>query len=191
MVLESAARHAEAGQLTEAAVILRLGAGPRWYHRGSQRDANLLNTLGSGFLDAKQLDDAELALGLGVAAVEALSDYDRATAYNNYAYVLSLQKQRLDSATTLVDRAIRLGGAVPEYLDTKAWVEYQAGRCPAAVTPIDSALASSEDDAEIGAHYITIHCSCGSREKTAVLLRQWKGAVPSEMHEASANFCGR
>ena len=191
MVLESAARHAEAGQLKEAAEILRLGVGPRWYHRGSQRDANLLNTLGNSFLEAEQLDEAGLAYGLEVAAVEALGDYDRATAYNNYAYLLSLKKQQLDSAATLVTRAIELGGADPELLDTKAWVEYQAGRCGAAVTPIDSALASAEDDAEIAAHYITIHCSCGDRQKPADLLGRWKGSVPPEMREASATFCHR
>jgi WD40 repeat protein len=191
MLVEAAARHANADQLAEAGEILRLGATSRWYRRGSQRDANLLNQLGSRFLTENRLDDAALAYGFDVAAVEGLGDYDRSSAYNNFAYVLALKKERLDSAATLVSLAIRIGGPLPEYLDTQAWVAYQAGRCAAAVAPIDSALAASRSDAEIAGHYVTIHCTCGDQAKAKAVVRGWKRPVPKELTQASVTFCRR
>jgi WD40 repeat protein len=189
MVTEAAWRRAVAGDPAGAGAILRMGAGPRWYRGGSQRDANLLSQLGSGFLDDGRLDDAELAYGLGVAASEGLGDYDRASGYNNFAYILALKKELLDSAGVLVDSAIAIGGADPAYLDTKAWVAYQAGRCAAAVEPIEAALNAEPEDPEIAGHFVTVQCTCGDARKARTILRKWRRPVPKELTRASDASC--
>ena len=59
---------------------------------------------------------------------------------NNYAYYLSLRKERLDDALQMAGKAIRLVPNNANLLDTYAWVLYQQGKYADARTALELAL---------------------------------------------------
>lgn len=68
------------------------------------------------------------------------NDSDNALVLNNYAYYLSLRKERLDEAKTMAQHAVELSPNNAVYLDTYAWVLYQRGEYEAAETEMSKAI---------------------------------------------------
>lgn len=148
--------------------------------------------LGTALLGENRIPDAELALGEAVALADSLTEFQRAVAYNNLAYLYSLGGVRLDSAATLVAKALTLAGPLTSFLDTQAWVAYRAGRCDAALAPIAQARlqAGAGADSEIDAHYVTIQCTCGDPAAARAAAATW-APMPEDVRRAVAGCDAR
>ncbi len=85
--------------------------------------------------------DAALALNI-----------DNAYALNNYAYFLSLRKERLDKADSMSLRSIELEPGNPSYQDTYGWILYQKKEYKKAKEYIEKALQMSPNNAEVIEH---------------------------------------
>ena len=65
---------------------------------------------------------------------------DNALVLNNYAYYLSLRKERLDQAKEMALHAVELEPNNAVYLDTYAWVLYEKGEYQAAEAQMSKAI---------------------------------------------------
>ena len=65
---------------------------------------------------------------------------DNTLVLNNYAYYLSLRKERLDEAKTMALHAVELDPLNAIYLDTYAWVLYEKGEYQAAEAQMSKAI---------------------------------------------------
>lgn len=73
---------------------------------------------------------------------------------NNYAYYLSIRKEKLEKAAKLSARTIELQPGSVSYMDTYAWILYQQGKYVDAKTWLDKALSKGGDNrAAILEHY--------------------------------------
>ncbi|MBK9291823.1 MAG: tetratricopeptide repeat protein [Bacteroidetes bacterium] len=97
-----------------------------------------------------------------------------ATVLNNYAYYLSLRKQKLDKAKEMSARSLELQPDNASFLDTYAWVLYQLGQYEQALEYILKALKASEKpNATLLEHHGDILYKLGRREEA---WKQWKEA---------------
>jgi len=78
----------------------------------------------------------ELALAL---------DPDNAGALNNYAYMLSLRRERLQEALEMATRAVTLSPGTSAFEDTKGWVFFKLGDYNNAKIWIEKAINSAEE----------------------------------------------
>lgn len=93
---------------------------------------------------------------------------DNALVLNNYAYYLSLRKERLDEAKTMAQHAVELEPENEIYLDTYAWVLYQNGEYAAAETQMSKAIKLlKQPDKTYYEHYAAILEKVGKTEKAA------------------------
>ena len=84
-------------------------------------------------------------------------DPDNALVLNNYAYYLSLRKERLDEAKTMATHAVELDPDNAVYLDTYAWVLYQKGEYQAAAVQMSKAIKQlKQPDKTYYQHYADI-----------------------------------
>jgi len=76
------------------------------------------------------------------AAYEKALTFDASNTYvmNNYAYYLSLRKEKLDRALELSTRSNELTPNSSSFIDTKAWIYYQRAEYDQAAIWIDKAL---------------------------------------------------
>ncbi len=73
---------------------------------------------------------------------------------NNYAYYLSIRKEKLEKAAKLSARTIELQPGSVSYMDAYAWILYQQGKYADAKTWLDKALPKGGDNrAAILEHY--------------------------------------
>ena len=107
-------------------------------------------------------------------AEKSFEAYDRvlrvepnnALVLNNYAYYLSLRKERLDEAKTMAQHAVELEPDNEIYLDTYAWVLYQKGEYAAAETQMSKAVKLlKQPDKTYYEHYADILEKVGKTEK--------------------------
>jgi len=88
------------------------------------------------------------------SAYDAALALNNANAYalNNYAYFLSLRKERLDKADSMSLRSIELEPGNPSYQDTYGWILYQKKEYKKAKEYIEKALQMSPNNAEVIEH---------------------------------------
>lgn len=67
-------------------------------------------------------------------------DPDNALVLNNFAYYLSLRKERLDEAKAMAQHAVELEPESAIYLDSYAWVLYELGEYQAAEKQMEKAI---------------------------------------------------
>ncbi len=101
-----------------------------------------------------------------------LQDSDNPLILNNYAYMLSMQKFRLEDALDMVEKALKVEPDNPTYLDTRGWVHYQMGNYDRALQDILKASQSVEENAEIYEHLGYIHEARGDNEKAKEIWRK-------------------
>jgi tetratricopeptide (TPR) repeat protein len=92
---------------------------------------------------------------------------------NNYAYYLSLRKARLEKAAEMSALSNTIQPNNPVYEDTYAWVMFQKGNFPDALTWIEKARASGAGGGEFLEHYGDILYRNG---KINEALQAWKQA---------------
>lgn len=109
-------------------------------------------------------------------------DPSNATVLNNYAYNLSLRRERLDDAEFMAAEANRLEPGVSAYQDTMGWVLYQKGRYQEAADWIGKALQSAEEPSgTVLEHYGDVLYKLNQPQEA---LRYWQKA--EEAGEASS-----
>lgn len=81
-------------------------------------------------------------------------DPDNAYTLNNYAYYLSLRKDKLELAKKMSRKSLELDKENPSFLDTYAWINFELGLYTDAKYYQEQAIAKSKDDmATIYEHY--------------------------------------
>lgn len=105
-------------------------------------------------------------------------DPDNIYVMNNYAYYLSLRKQKLDKAYTMSKKVVERKPGEATYLDTHGWVLYQQGKYKEALKVLEKALKNGGmKSAEILEHYGD--CMYKTDEKDEA-LKYWKQALQKD-----------
>lgn len=103
-----------------------------------------------------------------------LLDPNDASMMNNYAYYLSLRKEKLERAERLSGRTLEIQPNSISYIDTYAWILYQQGKYKEAKEWLDKAFAKGADSrAAILEHYGDVMYKLND---TAKALEYWKKA---------------
>jgi uncharacterized protein (TIGR03790 family) len=135
---------------------------------------------------APQMASAQLQLAMLLdqagqldAAIEryrqvAVLDPTNATAFNNLAYRLAVDRKMPKEALPFAQQAVKLRPQDPTILDTLAWVQYLLGDHGQAVKTMAAALKADPNSAEIRLHAATIYAANGAR---AVAEDQLKEAL--------------
>lgn len=125
------------------------------------------------------------ALHRGGERREAYACYDSALVYNpsnviclnNYAYFLSLSKERLDEARRMSEKVMKLEPDNPTYIDTYAWILFVQKDYKDACTYMEKAMGLLKDTAGEGSlfeHAGDIYWHLGEKDKA---LQFWRKAL--------------
>lgn len=103
-----------------------------------------------------------------------LLDPKNAYALNNYAYFLSLRKEKLDKADSMSYLSLQIEPNSASYLDTYGWILYQKKEFQKAKNYIEQSLTISPNSGEVLEHYGDILYQLG--EKTEA-IKYWNKAL--------------
>jgi tetratricopeptide (TPR) repeat protein len=107
-------------------------------------------------------------------------DPNNSLVLNNYAYYLSLRKERLDKAEEMAKKAVALDPDNYNNLDTYSWVLFQKGKYEEALRMQKKALdQGGYDSGVVLEHYGDILFKMGEKEKA---LQYWKMATTHDDH---------
>jgi tetratricopeptide (TPR) repeat protein len=101
-------------------------------------------------------------------------DQNNAYTLNNFAYYLSLRKDRLEYAKTMSKKSLEIEGENSSFLDTYAWINFQLGNLEEAKYYQEKALKSEKEDmSTIFEHYGDILIKLNDVENA---LKYWNKA---------------
>jgi len=104
-------------------------------------------------------------------------DPNNAYTLNNFAYYLSLRKDKLDYAKVMSKKSLDIDKNNPSFLDTYAWINFQLGNFEEAKFYQEKALTNGNDDmATIYEHYGDILIKLNDSENA---LKYWNKAKES------------
>ncbi len=98
---------------------------------------------------------------------------DDASVLNNYAYFLSLRKEKLEKAEKFSRRSNELSPNNRSYIDTYGWILYQLGKYSEAEAWLSRAAKMGAKSAVLIEHYGDVLYKLG---KTEEALTNWKEA---------------
>ncbi|MFP4663481.1 MAG: tetratricopeptide repeat protein [Bacteroidales bacterium] len=102
-------------------------------------------------------------------------DPDNVFVLNNYAYYLSLRKEKLEKAKSMGKKLIKQVPTNPSYLDTYAWVLYELGEYEEALEKLREAYElGGKERAVIVEHYGDALYKNGETEEA---VKKWKEAL--------------
>ncbi|MDW7694197.1 tetratricopeptide repeat protein [Flammeovirgaceae bacterium SG7u.111] len=109
-------------------------------------------------------------------AYEAVLKEDPNNVYvlNNYAYFLSLRKEKMDKAKSMGEKLVQLEPNNPTYLDTFGWVLYVMEEYGEAQKYLKKAVENSPDNGTIIEHYADALYRTGDKDNA---LKYWKQAL--------------
>ncbi|MBL8798796.1 MAG: tetratricopeptide repeat protein [Planctomycetia bacterium] len=104
-------------------------------------------------------------------------------ALNNLAYLLALQNQKTEEALALLDRALAVGGPMPELIDTRALIRLRSGQPQQAISDLEEAVADAPG-ASLCYHLAQAHQLANNPTAAAAALRRAKslGLQPDRLH---------
>jgi tetratricopeptide (TPR) repeat protein len=170
-VYERARRFKEAEEAAHAAEILP----------GHPRDNEMVwFLLGAIYERQKFYDRAEEEFK------KALSVNPKSAAVlNYYGYMLGDLGQRLDEASSLVQRALREEPFNGAYLDSLGWIYYKQNKLDDAESTLRKALERDAHDPTIHSHLGDVYARLGRTEKATAewekSLSEWRRSLPSEV----------
>jgi len=98
-----------------------------------------------------------------------------ATALNNYAYYLSLRKERLEDAARMSKKSLELQPGSTSFLDTYGWIFYQQGNYKEALIYIQKAIdADGQSDGTLYEHLGDVYFKLDDTKKA---LESWQKSV--------------
>ncbi len=90
---------------------------------------------------------------------------------NNYAYYLSLRKDKLELAAQMSKRSLELQPGSQSFLDTYGWILFQQGKYPEALKYIQQAVNAGEADAVLLEHLGDVYFKLNQVDEA---LKYWK-----------------
>ena len=170
-VYERAHRYKEAEEAAHAAEILP----------GPPRDNEMVwFLLGAIYEREKQYDRAEEEFKKSLAV-----NPKNGQVLNYYGYMLGDLGQRLDEASSLVNRALQEEPFNGAYLDSLGWIYYKQNKLNDAEATLRRALERDSHDPTIHSHLGDVYAKLGHTEKAAAewekSLNEWRRSLPADM----------
>jgi len=129
----------------------------------------LLSSLGDSYYFNEQHEESDDAYDKAL-----LLDPNNVYVLNNYSYFLSLRKLNLDRAKSMSKKCVELEPTSPTYLDTYAWVLFQAGESEEAKKALELAMNfGGAENGEILSHYGDVLNSLGDFQGA---IKYWEKA---------------
>ena len=122
-------------------------------------------------IDAKALYERVIKQGPQAAGSTNIN-YLIATSYNNLAWLLALKDNQGKNALMDVDNAIKLGGPLPNYLDTRGVVYLGLKQTQDAINDLEKAVEADPSPAKLF-HLAQAYLQANNKEKAR---RYWKDA---------------
>lgn len=104
-------------------------------------------------------------------------DAENTFALNNYAYFLSLRKDKLERAAEMSKVTITKEPDNPTYLDTYGWILYQQGKYTEALPYLEKAVGLIKESAEVNEHYGDLQYRLGNIKQALVY---WNKALEQD-----------
>lgn len=111
-------------------------------------------------------------------------DPNNALALNNYAYYLSVRKEKLDKAAEMSKKSLAIDPNNASFLDTYGWILYIQGKYTEAETYIKKALEQEKASAEVQEHYGDVLYKLNRVEEA---VEYWKKAKASGSDSPNLN----
>jgi tetratricopeptide (TPR) repeat protein len=133
--------------------------------------AQLYASLGDAYNTLKAFADSDSCFSEAIRLQP-----DDATALNNYAYYLSLRKEKLEDAARMSKRSLDLQPNSTSFLDTYGWILFQQGKYKDAKEYIKRAIESDTANAEstLLEHMGDVYYKLGELDKA---LEYWNRAL--------------
>jgi len=149
--------------------IAILKSGVAYAKKDKQLSTQFYSLLGDAYNFEKKHNESDEAYE---QALEL--DPENSTVLNNYAYYLSLRKQKMDKAETMSKKSNELEPGNSSFQDTYGWIMYQQGKFKEAKEWIDKSLKSSETQSGVVLeHYGDALWQLGEKE---VAVEYWNKA---------------
>ncbi len=104
-------------------------------------------------------------------------DAENTFVLNNYAYFLSLRKDKLDRAAEMSKATVAKEPDNPTYLDTYGWILYQQGKNTEALPYLEKAVGLIKESAEVNEHYGDLQYRLGNIKQALVY---WNKALEQD-----------
>jgi len=131
--------------------------------------AEIYQNLGEAYQGLKKFSASEEAFETALSIVP-----DNIGLMNNYAYYLTLRKEKLDRAEEMAKKVVEKEPNQPSYLDTYAWVLFCKGKFAEALPlQLKAVQLGGEGNATLVEHLGDIYSQLGQKEKA---LEQWRKA---------------
>lgn len=154
----------------EKAVAL-LRSGVKMVFGNAELEAQFYAALGDGYHALKKHEESDLSYDRALKLKP-----DNALVLNNYAYYLSLRKEKLDKAAEMSAKSLKLEPGNASYLDTYGWILYQQGKYADARGYIEKALAASGENGTLLEHLGDIWFRLGDEAKAREFWQRAKTA---------------
>jgi tetratricopeptide (TPR) repeat protein len=142
--------------------------------------------LGAIYERQKKFDEAEQQFKKVIEA-----DQNNASVLNYYGYMLADRGIRLDEATSLIQRAVRLEPNNGAFLDSLGWAYYKQNRFTEAEDYLRKAVDRMSHDPTILTHLGDVYMKLNQTERAADLweraLAEWQRAVPADYEADKVN----
>ena len=170
-VYERARHYKEAEEAAHAAEILP----------GQPRDNEMVwFLLGAIYERQKMYDRAEEQFKKALAV-----NPKNGPVLNYYGYMLGDLGQRLDEASSLVNRALQEEPFNGAYLDSLGWIYYKQNKLGDAESTLRRALERDSHDPTIHSHLGDVYAKLGHTEKAAAewekSLNEWRRSLPADV----------
>jgi tetratricopeptide (TPR) repeat protein len=131
--------------------------------------AEIYQNLGEAYQGLKKFSASEEAFETALSIIP-----DNIGLMNNYAYYLTLRKEKLDRAEEMAKKVVEKEPNQPSYLDTYAWVLFCKGKFAEALPlQLKAVQLGGEGNATLVEHLGDIYSQLGQKEKA---LEQWRKA---------------
>ncbi|MCC7031112.1 MAG: tetratricopeptide repeat protein [Chitinophagaceae bacterium] len=132
-------------------------------------NAQIYASLGEAYHAAKKYDYSDSCYEKALRILP-----DDATTLNNFAYYLSLRKNKLDKAEKMSKKSLELQPGSKSFLDTYGWILFQQGKYTEAKDYIEQAIkAGGEDDGTLFDHLGDIYFKL---QNTPKAMENWQKA---------------
>jgi Flp pilus assembly protein TadD len=154
-------------------------------HQPSDK-ASVWYMLGAIYERQKKFDQAEQQFKKVIE-----QDQNNASVLNYYGYMLADRGIRLDEATSLIQRAVRLEPNNGAFLDSLGWAYYKQNKLVEAEDNLRKAVDRMSHDPTILTHLGDVYMKLGQTERAAELweraVAEWQRAVPADYEADKVN----
>lgn len=138
-------------------------------HVQAELKSEILSSMGDVYHQLKQYARSDSCFD----AALMLNPKD-ASVLNNYAYYLSLRKDKLERAEKMSQESLRIQPNTQSFLDTYGWILFQQGKFADAKKYIEQAVALEDADAVLLEHLGDVYFKLNEKQKA---VEYWKKAL--------------